>query len=64
MFIAGDQFPAIPLFEVEGKTVSGIVSLKQNGSGVLKTGVIIGFCKETLEDKIVLQLLITKLKLE
>ena len=64
MFIAGDQFPVIPLLEAVGKTVTGIVSLKQNGFGVLKTGVIIGFCNETLEVKFVLQLLITKLKLE
>ena len=64
MFKVGDQFPVIPLFEVEGKTVTGIVSLKQNGLGVLKTGEIIGFCNETLEGKMVLQLLIAKLKLE
>jgi predicted ATP-grasp superfamily ATP-dependent carboligase len=40
------------------------VAPKQKGFGVLKTGVITGFCKVTLEGKMVVQLLITKLKIE
>ena len=64
MFIAGNQLPVIPSFEVVGNTVAGTVAPKQKGFGVLKTGVKIGFCNITLEGNEVEQLLITKLKLE
>jgi hypothetical protein len=64
LFRTGNQLPVIPLFEVVGNTVEGTVAPKQKGFGVLKTGVITGFCKVTLEGKMVVQLLITKLKLE
>ena len=64
MFRAGNQLPVIPLFEVVGSNETGKLAPKQKGFGVLKTGVITGFCNVTLEGKMVVQLLITKLKLE